>query len=196
MWRYKDKSRAWWFQNLPHGLQNRRRSCCRSHRRRRWGLPTPLFCPGCRWRSTHSPQCAWTASSFALRKQIPPLHGGRCWSLPTWPLRACTASSPGPMKNQPLLWSAEEDARGGAGSSSSPRNLTLLAGAADNNEEDGRGRGRGASSLQNLALQSRAIPASETRLRRGRRKPEKGIEGGRRGGVFIKKVRMRKWYDD
>jgi hypothetical protein len=24
-----------------------------------------------------------------------PLHGGRHWSPPTWPLRACTASSPG-----------------------------------------------------------------------------------------------------
>jgi hypothetical protein len=35
------------------------------------------------------------------------------------------------------------------GSSSSLRNLTLLAGAADSTEEDGRGRGRGASSLQN-----------------------------------------------
>jgi hypothetical protein len=35
--------------------------------------------------------------------------------------------------------------------------------------------------LQNLPLESRAIPATETRLqrRRGRRKPEKGIEGGR-----------------
>jgi hypothetical protein len=27
-------------------------------------------------------------------------------------LRACTASSPGPTKNMPLPWSAEEDARG------------------------------------------------------------------------------------
>jgi hypothetical protein len=35
-------------------------------------------------------------------------------------------------------------------SSSSPRNLTLLARAADNTEEDGWGCGRGASSLQNL----------------------------------------------
>jgi hypothetical protein len=36
------------------------------------------------------------------------------------------------------------------------------------------------SSLQNLALELRAIPAMETRLRwrRGRQKPEKGIEGG------------------
>jgi hypothetical protein len=32
-------------------------------------------------------------------------------------------------------------------SSSSPWNLTLLAGAADRNKEDGWGRGRGASSL-------------------------------------------------
>jgi hypothetical protein len=51
------------------------------------------------------------------------------------------------------------------GSSSSPRNLTLLAGAVDNTEEDGRGRGRGASSLQNLPLESRAMPATQTRLR-------------------------------
>jgi hypothetical protein len=49
------------------------------------------------------------------------------------------------------------------GSSSLPQNLTLLAGAADSTEEDGRGRGRGASSLQNLPLESQAIPAMETR---------------------------------
>jgi hypothetical protein len=30
------------------------------------------------------------------------------------------------------------------------------------------------------------------RWRRGRQKPEKGIEGRRQGGAFIKKVRMRK----
>jgi hypothetical protein len=35
------------------------------------------------------------------------------------------------------------------GSSSSPRNLTLLAGVTDSTEEDGRGHGHGASSLQN-----------------------------------------------
>jgi hypothetical protein len=65
------------------------------------------------------------------------------------------------------------------GSSSSLRNLTLLAGAADNTEEDERGRGCGASSLENLPLESRAIPATEMRLRqrRGRWKREKGIEG-------------------
>jgi hypothetical protein len=64
-------------------------------------------------------------------------------------------------------------------SSSSPQNLTLVAGAVDSTEEDRRGRGRGASSLQNLPLESRAIPATETRLRRrrGRQKPVKGIEG-------------------
>jgi hypothetical protein len=84
------------------------------------------------------------------------------------------------------------------GSSSSPQNLTLLAGAADNTEEDGQGHGRGASSLQNLPLESRAIPVTETRLRRrrGRRKPKKGIEGERQGGAFIQKVRKHKWYDD
>jgi hypothetical protein len=41
-----------------------------------------------------------------------PLHGGRRWSPPTWPLRACMASSPGPTKNRPLPWSTEEDAQG------------------------------------------------------------------------------------
>jgi hypothetical protein len=41
-----------------------------------------------------------------------PLHGGRRWSLLTWPLRTCTASSPRPMKNRPLPWSTNEDARG------------------------------------------------------------------------------------
>jgi hypothetical protein len=41
-----------------------------------------------------------------------PLHGVRRWSLPTWPFRACMASSPRPTKNQPLPWSAEEDAWG------------------------------------------------------------------------------------
>jgi hypothetical protein len=41
-----------------------------------------------------------------------PLHGGRRWSPLTWPLRACTTSSPGLTKNRPLPWSTEEDARG------------------------------------------------------------------------------------
>jgi hypothetical protein len=40
------------------------------------------------------------------------LHGGHRWSPPTWPLRACTASSTRPMKNRPLPWSAKEDALG------------------------------------------------------------------------------------
>jgi hypothetical protein len=48
-------------------------------------------------------------------------------------------------------------------SSSSPQNLTLLAGAADSTKEDGQGHGYGASSLQNLPLESWAIPATETR---------------------------------
>jgi hypothetical protein len=45
-------------------------------------------------------------------KKTLPLHGGRHWSPPTWPLRACTASSPGLTRNQPLPWSAEEDTWG------------------------------------------------------------------------------------
>jgi hypothetical protein len=36
-----------------------------------------------------------------------PLHGRRRCSPPTWPLRACTASSPRSTKNRPLPWSAE-----------------------------------------------------------------------------------------
>jgi hypothetical protein len=135
---------------------------------------------------------------FFLRveKKTLPLHGGHRWSPPTWPLHACTASSPGPTKNRPLPWSTEEDARGGALGrllfvTTEPHSL---GGTVDSTEEDGRGRGRGASSLQNLPLESRAIPATKTRLRwrRGRWKPEKGIEGRRQGGSFIKKVQMRK----
>jgi hypothetical protein len=57
----KVHGQMWWFQNLPCGLQNRCRSCCRSrHRSCYWTR---------HWRSPRSPQCAWTASSFALRKK-------------------------------------------------------------------------------------------------------------------------------
>jgi hypothetical protein len=78
------------------------------------------------------------------------------------------------------------------GSSSSSQNLTLLVGVTDNTEEDWRGRGRGATS-ENLPLEWQAITATETRLRRrrGRQKLEKGIEGGRQGGVFVKNVKGR-----
>jgi hypothetical protein len=121
-----------------------------------------------------------------------PHHGGPRRSPPTWPLRVCMASSLGPTKNRPLPWSAKEDARGWlAGTASLCHHWTSLSwrGAADSTEEDGRGRGRGASSLQNLPLESRALPATETRLRRrqGRQKPEKGIKGRRQGKAYIKK---------
>jgi hypothetical protein len=36
-----------------------------------------------RWRSPRSRQCAWTVSSFALRKKTLPFHGGHRWSPPT-----------------------------------------------------------------------------------------------------------------
>jgi hypothetical protein len=51
---------------------------------------------------------------FFLRveEKTVPLHGGRRWSPPTWPLHACTSSSPGLTKNQPIAWSTEEDTRG------------------------------------------------------------------------------------
>jgi hypothetical protein len=125
-----------------------------------------------------------------------PIHGGRRWSPPTWPLRACTASSPGLTKNRPLPWRAEEDAQGRcAGTAPLRHRGTSLS-----------WRGRRIAPrktdedvvadllLAEPPLESQAIPATETRLRqrRGRRKSEKGIEGGGLGGVFIKKVRMRK----
>jgi hypothetical protein len=81
-----------------------------------------------------------------------PLHGRRRWSPPTWPLHACTVSSPGPRRTG-LFHGAPMKTHGATrwdGSSLSPRNLTLLARAADSTEEDGRRRGCGASSLQNL----------------------------------------------
>jgi hypothetical protein len=137
-----------------------------------------------------------------------PLLSSRCGKNPTSPWWASLESANLalarvygflPRANEEPASSMERRGRrtGAArwdGSSLSPRNLTLLEGAADSTEEDGWGCGRGASSLQNLPLESRAIRATETRLRqrRGRRKPEKGIEGGRQGGAFIKKVRMRK----
>jgi hypothetical protein len=54
------------------------------------------------------------------------------------------------------------------------------------------------TSLQNLPPRVAGHTCDGMRLRRGRgtRNPEKGIEGGRRGGAFIKKVWIRKWYDD
>jgi hypothetical protein len=36
---------------------------------------------------------------LCVEEKILPLHGGHRWSSPTWPLRACTASSPRPTKN-------------------------------------------------------------------------------------------------
>jgi hypothetical protein len=139
-------------------------------------------------------------STLGWRKfTVNTLHGGLHWSPPNWPLRACTASSPGPTKNWPLPCSAEDDTRGGA------LGQLLFVTAEPHSFGGGGGQHRGrqtgtwlrVSSLRNLPLESRAIPATETRLRRrwGRRKPEKGIEGGRQGRTFIKKVRMRKWCD-
>jgi hypothetical protein len=74
------------------------------------------------------------------------------------------------------------------GSSSSPRNLTLLAGAADSTEEDGQGRCCRASSLQNLPLELQAIPATETRTAEA----GEGDICERQGRAFIKKVQMHK----
>jgi hypothetical protein len=97
-----------------------------------------------------------------IEEKTLPLHGGCRWSPPTWPLRACTASPPGRRRTS-LFHGAPRKTRWD-GSSSSLRNLTLLAGLADNTEEDGCGRGREASSLQNLPRESQAIPTTETRL--------------------------------
>jgi hypothetical protein len=80
---------------------------------------------------------------------------------------ACVRLPPPGRRRIGLFHGAPRNCTGVAcwdGSSSSPQNLTLLAGAADNTEEDGSEHGHWASSLQNLPLESRAIPATETRL--------------------------------
>jgi hypothetical protein len=102
--------------------------------------------------------------------------------MPTWHLHACTTSFLGPTKNLPLPWSAEEDAHGRRAGTAPLRcrETSLSWRGRQTAPRNGRGHGRGVSSLQNLPLETRAIPALETRLRqtRGRRKPEKGIDGG------------------
>jgi hypothetical protein len=116
------------------------------------GSTNTTILPGRRWRSPHSPQCAWTASTFALRKKpclsMVGVTGvrqlGRCArvQLPPWADEEPTSS----MEHRGRrTWAARWD-----GSFSSPQNLILLARAADSTEEDGRGRDRGASSLQKL----------------------------------------------
>jgi hypothetical protein len=104
-----------------------------------------------------------------------PLHGRCRWSPPIWPLRACTASSSRPTKNQPLPWSAEEDTRGGALG-------WLLFVTAEPHSLGGGGRQRRGKRTKTWPrgllhaeppLESRAIPATETRK-------AEGGEGGRR----------------
>jgi hypothetical protein len=130
-----------------------------------------------------------------------PLHGGHRWSPPTWPLHACTASSPGPTKNRPLPWSTEKDARGQhAGTAPLHLRGTSLYwwGWRTAPRKADREVVAGPPPCRTSPLESRAIPPTETRLRRrrGRRKPEKGIECGMLGRTLIKKVQMRQWYDD
>jgi hypothetical protein len=110
-----------------------------------------------------------------IEKKTLPLLGGRHCSPPTCPLRVSTASSPGQTKNRPVPWSAEEDARGGA------LGQLLFISTEPHSLDRGSGQHRAkrtgtccrASSLQNLPLESRAIPATEMR------KAEAG-EGDRR----------------
>jgi hypothetical protein len=123
-----------------------------------------------------------------------PLHGCCQWSLPTWPLGACTASSPGSTKNWPLPWSVEEDARGqraGTAPLRHRRNHSVGGGCGQH-----RGRRTGTWPWGLLLAEPPPRVAGHTWQRRGRQKPEKGIDGGRQGRAFIKKVRMCKSYDD
>jgi hypothetical protein len=83
-------------------------------------------------------------------------------------LSPCARVRPPPRVDEEPVSSMERRGRrtGAArwdGSFSSSQNLTLLAAAADSTEEDRRGCGREASSLQNLPLESRGIPTTETR---------------------------------
>jgi hypothetical protein len=109
------------------------------------------------------------------------LHGGCRLSPPTWPLRACTASSPGPTKNRPLPWSAEEDARGRRAGTAPLRHrgTSLSSRAADSTEEDERGCVRGVSPLQNLPPRVAGHTCDRDEAEMEKRKVEAG-EGDRR----------------
>jgi hypothetical protein len=135
-----------------------------------------------------------------IEEKTMPLHGRRRCSLPTRPLRACTASSPGPMKNWPLPWSTEEDARGWRTGATPLRHCGTSLSWRGRRTALRKTNGDVAAGPPPCRTSPRVAghtcDGDELRRRRGRQKPEKGIEGGRRGIAFIKKVRMHKWYDD
>jgi hypothetical protein len=130
-------------------------------------LPAPLFCLGRRWRSPRSPQCPWTASSFALKKKPYLSMAGVAGVCQVGPCAHVQLPPPGRRRTD-LFHGAPRKTHGGGALgwllfvTAEPHSL---GGAADSTEEDRQGRVRGASSLHNLPLESWAIPATETRLR-------------------------------
>jgi hypothetical protein len=96
---------------------------------------------------------------------------------------------PGPTKNRPLAWSVEED----DGGSTLGRLLFVTVEPHSLGGGGGQHRGRQTGMwLQGLLLAEPPPRVVGHTCDRDEAAMEKGIEGGRQGEAFIKKVRMRK----
>jgi hypothetical protein len=143
-----------------------------------------------------SPQCTWTASSFALRKKPCLSIAGITGVRQLGPCARVRLPPPGRQRTD-LFHGVPRKTHGGGALG---RLLFFTAEPHSLGGGGGQHRGRRTGTwprgllLAEPPLESQAIPATEMRLRRrrGRRKSEKGIEGGRWGEAFIKKVQMRK----
>jgi hypothetical protein len=127
-----------------------------------------------------------------IEEKTLPLHGGCHWSPPTWPKRACTASSLRTTKNRPLPWSAKKDARGRRARTAPlhHRGTSLSWGGGGGGQHQGRRTRMWPRGL--ILVEPPPRVASHMCDGDDECRSRKGIEGGRKGRTFIIKVRMRK----